>query len=388
MSTKKPSLHALLRTPEAAAAVSAAVAGAMDVEATVRVGGIAELGAGASAAAILLVDLDLAKAGEIAELTRLVEQRRGEGVVLVTSATPGVDGVRALLRLGIHDLVPQPFQAGELRAAVANALAVWAQLGKEKVAPARARCILPVIRASGGAGASTIAVNLACSLATEGKRVCLLDLDLQFGSCSILLDLTPHQTLQSLSESAERLDGTLFRSALIEHRSGVRVLPASDAMQPYDLVTPEFAAKLLDIAAAEFDCVVVDMPGAWTAWTRDVLAAAEAILLVCQLTVPSVRLCRRQIETLEAEGLAHIPLATVLNRHDIGLFGKQEKLKDAERVIGRQFDHVIPSDYQSVSTAIDLGGSLQETGKASKIRKRIDGIKAFLAASHSAARPA
>ena len=88
--------------------------------------------------------------------------------------------------------------------------------------------VLTFSQATGGAGATTLAVNVAHALARSQRqaKVCLIDLDLQFGAAALQLDLDPTTGLFDIAQARQSFDPALFLSSLVEHRSGLRVLPA------------------------------------------------------------------------------------------------------------------------------------------------------------------
>jgi pilus assembly protein CpaE len=161
------------------------------------------------------------------------------------------------------------------------------------------------------------------------------------------------------------------------------VLAAPQAIPDIDAVTPEGAARLLHIARREYRQVLVDMPHVWNRWTRTVLGAADAIVLVFQASVPSIRQARRQIELLAQEGLENIPLALVMNRVETGLFRSGQSavtLKDAAKALGREIPYSVPNDYKAILEAVNHGLPLAEVkgGKATA-RQIADAMKRILA---------
>jgi pilus assembly protein CpaE len=239
--------------------------------------------------------------------------------VVVTALNPSVEGLRQLMRHGIRDVVPQPFGRAELVQAIEEA----AQRTRRSNAPRKPGTVVCILKGGGGVGATTIATQGGCARALGAARkkkkqktvdpssFCVIDLDLQFGSVALQLDLDVSATVMDLVEKSSRLDGSMVRTAAIRHRSGLDVIAAPGSVQPLDVMTPKTAVQIIDMARYEYGEVIVDMPGAWTTWTRALLAQASAVVMVVRPTVPSIRQARRQIETLVEEQLAHVPLIVV-----------------------------------------------------------------------------
>ncbi|MGQ9364989.1 AAA family ATPase [Azospirillum sp. ST 5-10] len=375
--TAKPaalkSVAVLLRSDEAYEAVTTALSGVDGLAGRVRLGRLAAASPWLEERGIdlLVLDLDMADEAELAALVALAERVRGRVPVLVTARAPTLEGMRTLMRLGIADLVPQPLRRSDLLAAVEAALA--RSPGAAAVRPRRGR-VVAVMKATGGAGATTTAVLLAAALARRERqpgRVGLLDLDLQFGSAGLHLDVEAGEGLAALVRSADRLDGALLRGTMARHGSGLDVLPAPAAVMPLDLLTPETAVGLVETAAGEYGHVVIDLPLAWTAWSRAVLGCADTVLLVLQATLPSLRHARRQVETLREEGLGDTPLIPVLNRFAPRTFGRNPELRDAERALGCEVRFHLPSDYRAVTEAVDAGAPLFDTGRGRGIVRQV-----------------
>lgn len=370
----KKTVAVLVRGEEAYEAATTALSGADGLTGRVRLGRLAGaddpwLDGGASD--VLVLDVDMADAGELTALTGVIERFRNRVPVLVTARQPTVEGMRALLRLGIADLIPQPIRRADLLAAVADALA--AAHGAQAARRRRGR-VVATMKATGGSGATTVAVLLASALARRERnagRVCLLDLDLQFGSAGFHLDLDSKAGIAELVPAFDRLDGALLRGTMARHGSGLDVLPAPAAVTPLETLTPEMALALIETAAGEYEHVVIDLPHAWTTWTRAALGAADTILLVLQATLPALRHARRQVETLREEGLGAVPLVPVLNRFSPRVFGRNPELRDAEKALGCEVRYHLPSDYRAVTEAVEAGAPLFDTGRGRAIVREV-----------------
>jgi pilus assembly protein CpaE len=353
---------ALMRTPEAKAAVTNALGASAAVHS--QVGPLATFRGpmpDANRGGVLLVDVDPENDSELAVLETMLASQPTS--VVVTAKNLTLDGMRRLMRIGIHDVVPQPIQSSDLLHALRGAI----DRGRATLRPAIERGIVVcVMKGGGGVGATSIAVQGACELAARrsgGKRsnpdLCLLDLDLQFGTAALHLDLEPTISLMDLLNAPDRLDGSLLRGAMLHHESGVDVLASPVTIHPLDSVDPAAIARLIAAAREEYRHVIVDLPQAWTYWTRSVLETASVILLVTQLTVPALRQARRQIAMLAHEGLEGIPVMVAANRVETGWFRKGIGLKEAEDALGRPIDHAIPDGRRDFTAAINAGAALR-----------------------------
>jgi len=247
--------------------------------------------------------------------------------------------------------------------------------------PARKGKVVTFLKAGGGVGATTLAVQSASVLASRSKAdahsVCLLDLDIQFGSAALYLDLPDRVGLADLIEYPERIDEELLASVAIHHPSGVDLGAAPRDMMALEVVSPEVIETVLRLAQQKYENVLVDLPESWTPWSYKVLEESNLVVLVTQLTVAGVRRARRQIDTMMANGLEHVPVKVALNRYEKS-WTKNVNLKEAEKALGRPFDFLIPSDYRTVSEALDQGVAFEKVKKKSKggggVEKMVDQI--------------
>ncbi|MFA7430414.1 MAG: AAA family ATPase [Rhodospirillaceae bacterium] len=337
---------------------------------------------------ILLVEIDLEDSNQMRALEALAATRSGVQPIIALTGETSLAGLRRMMHLGIADVVLLPLRRGDLLAAVASAQRGGGRPTTPRRKDAEHGKVIAVLKACGGSGATTIAVHVASALARqapEGQRAGLIDLDLQFGSAGLHLDLEPRLTMLDILKASDRLDAELVASASSRHRSGLQVLPAPVEMAPLDMVTAATADRLVRCARQAWSHTVIELPHAWTAWTRAVLAASDAVLLVTQMTVPGIHHSSRQIDTLRQEGLGHLPLVIAVNRYERSLFG-DGLVKEAEKALDRTLKHFIPSDFKSVSEAIDSGASLHETRQGRKTLKRLEELAAALAAATQTAR--
>ncbi|MGM0586760.1 MAG: AAA family ATPase, partial [Pseudomonadota bacterium] len=173
-----------------------------------------------AAPAHVLITADRADPAHLTELGELISlaRNRGASVVLVVQDLPASE-VHRLMRAGADDFLPVPVPKGELRDSLER---IARRSTPSSGAPAKSRqgLIYPVYGVAGGVGASTFAVNLAWDLAQEGRkkdvRVCLLDLDLQYGSAATYLDLERGEAVFELLSDLENADAAGFHDALAE----------------------------------------------------------------------------------------------------------------------------------------------------------------------------
>lgn len=370
-------LFALLRTPELRDQLVAAIDGLGNLKAKVQVGELSAIGASgvyAENAQILLLDVDAENGAEMDVLNQLrLEAAATHTPILVTSGELSTTAMRRLLRDGVDDYVPQPFTREDVAEALAMAVRKLHRRRAERAARGR---ILTFVKASGGMGATSLAVNTASCLSQLHRKqrtsVCLIDLDLQFGAAALYLDLEKSTALIEIARAPERLDGDLLRCSTIQHKSGLHVLTAPSTLVPLELLKPELVGTVLDLARKEFEYVVIDLPHALTGWSDAVLTHSDLVLLVTQLNVPAIRQARRLLDVLQDEGLYSLPLKVVMNRYQSSFgWGAKVSLRQAEKALGREVDYFIPNDFEVVVDSLNQGVPVQDIKRRSRFSRKV-----------------
>jgi pilus assembly protein CpaE len=230
-----------------------------------------------------------------------------------------------------------------------------------------------VLGATGGAGATTIACNLAMELASfTGQSVGLVDLNIEFGDINCALNLDPKYTISDLCRGEGDMDRAMVQSAMHEMPSKVAILSCPRTLIEGRHVTADGIYQLLMILGSLYSHVVVDMPRSLLAETAHALEGADMVLLVTQLSVPSVRNATRIMEFLQSAGAPDDAIKIVLNRaqSDHGNIS----VHDVEVHFNRPVFAKIPSDYKHVISALNLGHPIATQAPASAVRVAIQGM--------------
>jgi pilus assembly protein CpaE len=236
--------------------------------------------------------------------------------------------------------------------------------------------VIPVYSMAGGAGGTTLAVNLAWELANIDKelapRVCLIDLGLQFGSVATLLDLQRREAVLELLSSTEGLDGDSFLQALQVCGERLHVLTAPPDLVPLDLVDGTDIQRILETARLNFDYVVIDMPPALADWSEAVLNAAHLCFAVIELDMRSAQNTMRLKRALTSEGLPFQKIRFALNRAPgfADLTGRSRVKRLAES-LGIGIELQLPDGGRAIAEAADQGAPLAEAAPKNPLRREI-----------------
>lgn len=343
---------------------------------------LAALAEGPSPRAVLLAaePADAADPARLDLLAGLVASAtaQGHGVILLVRDLPA-QAMHRLMRAGAVDFAPVPLPMGALgetlgRLSVARTAA--AEPAPGGLGRPRNGQLHAVYGVAGGVGATVYAVNLAWELAVLARKtelkVCLLDLDLQFGAAATYLDLERRDAVFELFSDIDRADASGFRSALSDCGGALSVLTAPADVVPLDLLTPSAVARLIDFARDGFDVVVIDMPRTLTLWTETVLHAAHRFHVVLGSDMRSAQNMLRFLRTLKAEDLPVDKVDPVLNRAPgFGDFAGRGRVRKMAESLGIAYALSLPEGGGAVTQACDQGVPLAEYAAGNALRKEI-----------------
>lgn len=323
---------------------------------------------------------------EIDNITDLVRRARAQKIkVLVIAEEVSPIVLHKLLKLGAEEFVPYPLPDGALHDAIermrekeSQAVMVAANIASNlKATGDRDGVVIPVHGLAGGTGGTTFATNLAWELANvdggdDDLRVCLLDLDLQFGSVSTYLDLPRRESVFELLQDTDTMDSDSFMQALLTFNEKLHVLTSPSELIPLDMITQKDVKKIIDIAKTNFDYVVIDMPRTVVMWTETVLSEAHVYFAMTELDMRSAQNTLRMIRALKSEELPYEKLRYVLNRAPgfTDLNGKSRVKRMAES-LDISIDLLMPDGGKQVVQSNDHGIPLSDVAAKNPLRKEI-----------------
>lgn len=302
----------------------------------------------------VVVGIELSSVPELGLALASDLRKQFPAVPIVIAAQGGsVAVIRSAFEAGATDVVSSPVDALELQKAVIKALTRGAAaVGGEG---STAGQVITVFGTRGGIGVTTLAVNLAVQLGRLTQaNVALADFDLQRGDCTAFLNLTPSQSIATLAASGSKIDDLILFSTLIRHSSGLSVLAAPQHIEEADVVGPEEAAEAISRLRQRFRYTVVDTSRTLTALTVAVLAHTDRVLIVTDLTLPSVRSLHRIAGVLRGLKVSRegLDLVIVQGEHDI------VPVADAVRAIGKEPLVTLPRDAAAASAAMNAGAPM------------------------------
>jgi len=307
---------------------------------------------------VAIINIDGDEVKSLALVENLARTYPASGVVVVSRRTDGQMILKAM-RAGAKEFLNSPVQLEELVGALER-------VGSSNIGGSRSSSssIISVAGSSGGVGTTSIAVNLAVSLAQQPDRsVALLDMDLALGDADVFLDMIPDYTLLDVSQNIARLDLALLRKSLTKHDSGVYLLPRPVQIEDTTHITTEDFRKVLGLMKASFSHVVIDLSKSYSRLDIAALEASQHILLLTQLDLPCLRNVVRLLSSLETYPGVTDKVRVIVNR--AGLDKSQISSSKAEETIDREIFWRIPNNYSVISECRNNGVPLiQQAPKA------------------------
>jgi pilus assembly protein CpaE len=226
-----------------------------------------------------------------------------------------------------------------------------------------------VLGPKGGIGKTVTCCNLGISLVELGKRVVLVDLDLQFGDLALSLDLTPQGTVHDLATAGGSLDAGKVESYLATHSTGLRVLMAPTRPDQASAIKIELLRDIFAVLRGTYDYVIIDTPPGFTPEVIASIDASSHICMVGMLDALSLKNTKLGLETLELMGYDMQHVRLVLNRADssVGITHN-----DVLSILGRPPDVLVPS-HRDITRSVNEGIPIVLS------RKRTEASKAFRA---------
>lgn len=284
-------------------------------------------------------------------------------VLLCANQTPEL--LMGAMRAGVREVLQSPPPQDQLLACIER---IEHRLGLSSQ-PREPGRVLVFVPCKGGSGSTFLATNLGYQLASENRKVLLIDLNLQFGDAALFLhDDKPAHSVADVAHNIARLDASFLAASVINVSPNYAVLAAPDDPAYASEVKPEHIEVLLGLAVKYYDFVIVDASRTLDAVTLKALDRADTIFPVLQLTLPFMRDASRLLALFRALGYAKDKIRVLVNRHEKG---GDITLDDIKRSFGVEAFKTIPNSYQAVASAVNQGRAIASFARGNPVAKAI-----------------
>jgi pilus assembly protein CpaE len=315
---------------------------------------------GAEAPDLILLDVMLPKLDgyQVATKIRTEEGTTGHVPIIMLTAEREVEQKVRGLRAGADDYLIKPFHPAELMARIKSLLARFAPHETLVGRPPLGR-VLALYGAKGGVGTTTIAINAAIALHRElGRKVALVDGNLQFGDHRVFLDLGLDKKSIVDLVSAPSIDQDLVRQVMVKHDSGIDLLLAPPSPESAELVTDAHLPIILEQLRGLYDYVLIDIDKRLDDINLGILEASDTMYVVMTADLSCLKNVRLVLETIGHLGYEQSKVQLVLNRSNAftGI-----NVKNAEGALKRTIDHQVVNEYRGAISALNSGAPFMFT---------------------------
>jgi len=317
---------------------------------------------------VILMDINMPDMDGIAA-TEAIRARQPVVQVVILSVQGDQNYMRRAMLAGARDFLTKPPMGDELISAIRRA-GLMAQSERSKSVqvqsiPAIGNIgsvvnfggpkgkIVVVYSPKGGAGCTTLAVNLALTLHNEDTPVALVDGNLQFGDVAVFVNEQGKNTIIDLAPRAEELDPEIVEEVMLKHpASGLHILAAPSRPEYAERVSSGQFTRVLEYLRQLYAYVVVDTSSYLTDITLASVDISDLIVLVTTQDIPSIKNCRLFLDLLQTMGIDRERILFVMNRFDKRINITPERVAEN---LKQEVACVVPLDEQVVTKAVNRG---------------------------------
>ena len=278
--------------------------------------------------------------------------------VFLTSSIAKPELLIKALNMGFKGYFTQPIGKEEVRDALLKISEHKDKDVRVAEAPVKRGKIIDVFGGKGGVGTTTIAVNLAVSLAKlEGSpKVALIDMNVLFGEISLHLNIEPMFDWVEVIKNVSRLDPTYLMSVLSEHSSGVHVLSPPPKLPENYTVKPHDLEVLLREMQDIFDFIVIDGGQLLNDSSDAIMKIADRVVLVSVLNLPTIINLKLLLGAFRQRGYPDEKKVEIIaNRF---LKDSEISLKELEESVKKNVLCCIPNAYYAFMGSLNKGNPI------------------------------
>lgn len=317
---------------------------------------------------VVLMDINMPDMDGISA-TESIRSKQPAVQVVILSVQNDQNYMRRAMLAGARDFLTKPPMGDELISAIRRAGAM-AQSERSKNIQIQALPtsgninmlpgfglpkgrIVTVYSPKGGAGCTTVAVNMALTLHNEDTRVALVDGNLQFGDIAVFMNEQGKNTIADLAPRADELDPEIVEEVMLKHvASGLHILAAPSRPEYAEKISSAQFSSVLEYLTQLYAYVVVDTTSVLTDVTLAAIDVSDLIVLVTTQDIPSIKNCRLFLDLSQTLGIDRDRILFVMNRFDKRINITPERIAEN---LKQEVSSVIPLDEGPVMKAVNRG---------------------------------
>lgn len=319
---------------------------------------------------LLIIDSQQQGPAMLHSLDRLAEVIEQGTKVVIIGAVNDIGLFRELMSRGVSEYIVPPIGAVELIRTICGLY-----VNPDKPFAGR---VIGVIGARGGIGASTIAHNLAWSIAERLEtNATLLDLDLSFGTAALDFNQDPQQSIADALMAPDRVDDVFLERVTTKQTQRLQMLTAPATLEREFELDPQSFEMVIERVRRTSPFVVLDLPHTWNTWVKQTLLAADDAVIVAGPDLASLRNTKNICDLLKAMRPYDSPPTVVLSM--VGVPKRPEiPFKDFAEALGAEPIASIAFDPQLFGMAANNGQMVGEVAAQSKTAIALDALASSL----------
>jgi pilus assembly protein CpaE len=297
---------------------------------------------------ICIVDFDRNRLGAALAAERIRAASPGTALFAISSQSHP-DAILEAMRSGCSEYLTKPIQREQL----VNAVARIGTRRREQKDHSKAH-VMAFIGSKGGCGVTTLVTQLGAILASSySRKTMVVDFHSDFGDAALYLKLTkPTYHFFELCENTHRLDSDFLQGFLMQHSSGVDLIPAPEGSDSTRELLPGAISQTFDFLRLRYEFILVDLPVGLNERNLELIRHCDQVYLVTVAEVSAIRNVIRQLEHFTRAEVLRDKVRVVLNRHQ-----KRSLIADAqiETAIQQKIYWRVPNHYPQVVKTIHEG---------------------------------
>lgn len=269
--------------------------------------------------------------------------------IFATSTDKSSETILKVMRAGVTEYLLRPISDTDLAFALQKLGRLWLV---KPVPGEEAGRIFTVFSPKGGAGVTTITVNLAVDIYEMTKKsTILVDLDLNAGDATTFLNMKPSYTISDVTVNISRLDISFLQGVIAKHESGISVLAEPQKVEEGVSISGSDIKKVLSLLKSMFKYIIIDAETI-SERTTTAIEMSDMVLPVFYMSLPGIKNMQRHLRFFDRMGLGRDRVKLIANRY---LKKSDIKIEDAERALNYPIFWNIPNDYDAAMSCLNRG---------------------------------
>jgi pilus assembly protein CpaE len=303
-------------------------------------------------------------------------ERTADALILVFTARIQEIDRQSALKAGANEFLTKTATPDELVSKVESLLARRAPVPGAEVTLGRA---ITLFSLRGGAGVSSLAINLAVALARQpNQKVALLDLCFLSSSVPLMLNVRPNLSLAELLREDTTISLDSLEKHMVAHSSGVKVLPIVLSLARVAPIPAKTVERVLAVLKSGFNYVIVDTLSSLDDMTLAALIHSNQIILILVPEVASIQAATATLQAFRSLGLSEEAVVPIIN-HTFAKGGLS--LRTIQSALKRPIKTVIPHEPELLIQAINSGTPLVLSQPSSAMATAIQKLASVLSPS-------